>query len=221
MPASRFDEAVRRSNARVSEKLTGDFALINTGSSQQSIAACYRLGCSTVNKSLFLRCVELYGVSCSRSLMPSCPKHSGRTKHKISDYWMDEFPLFGRHQRANQGSTEVRQRQLQLQTDQLHSSYAVACDAHYRFTMADVGACGRERDGGVFKERRFRSLIGKPPICHQPQMSSIHMPLWEMQLSHLIQIWCIQTQVITLFAAQIVLLYTTSLHVLTQQIQQP
>lgn len=132
-----------------------------TGYSQQTVAFSYRLGRTTVHNIIKETCRAIWDSLAEQYLsVPTTADQWINIAHQFYELW--QFPnclsaIDGKHvviqAPSNSGSEFYNYK----------GTYSIvllaACDARYCFTMVDIGASGRESDGGVFGNSKFDVAI--------------------------------------------------------------
>ena len=137
------------------------FRYLSTGDSQSTIAFSYRVGKSTISKIIYETCAAIWEVLLPKVLTP--PSNHAQWQSVASEFerlW--NFPLCvgaidGKHVTvecpANSGSEFFNHKKT------FSIVLLAVSDAHYCFTLLDVGDAGRHSDGGVLANSTFGKAI--------------------------------------------------------------
>ena len=147
---------------------------LTTGDAQTTIAMNYRISPSSVGRIIYETCEAIWQVLSPRFLQ--CPKSETDWKRIAKDFnliW--NFPhcigaLDGKHvvmqAPERSGSSFFNYKKT-------HSIALMSvCDAHYKFTMVDIGDSGRNSDGGVFGNSRMGDALAKKQL-HIPEAEAL------------------------------------------------
>ena len=146
-----------------------------TGDTQTTLAFSYRVGQSTLSNIIMEGCAAIWETLMPRVLKPPCTQDEWR-KIAAEFHAMWNFPmcigaLDGKHvmiQAPFHAGSEYYNYKV------FHSIVLLAlCDAHYCFTMVDIGNSGRHSDGGVFANSEFgkkllENSLNLPPADSLP-----------------------------------------------------
>lgn len=145
------------------------FSYLSSGSSMQSIAWNYRVGKATVHQIVKDTCTVLWN-----KLMPiELPEPDQEKFKSIAKGFLEKWNMpncvgavDGKHisiqAPKNSGSQFFNYKKT------FSFVLMAVCDAHYRFTLVDIGAFGRNHDSVVFNESNFGKAI---------MNDQLHLPL--------------------------------------------
>ena len=164
------------------ERLAVTLRYLVTGDSMQTISFSYCVGLSTVCGIIDTTCDALWTALYSQYISrPSTPSEWKRISKGFKEIW--NFPhcvgaIDGKHTvimqaPAQSGSTFYNYKGT-------HSIVLLAvCDAHYCFTLVDIGDAGRHSDGGVLSNSAFGQAMenGLLYIPEVEMISSITTPI--------------------------------------------
>ena len=156
-PSIRCQDTRFRQAIPPGEKLAITLRYLVTGDSMQTISFSYRVGHSTVSGIIENTCAAIWNVLLPLYMStPSTAAEWKRISQGFEQTW--NFPhcigaIDGKHvvmqAPACSGSTFFNYKGT-------HSIVLMAvCDAHYCFTLVDIGDAGRHSDGGVFGNSVF------------------------------------------------------------------
>ena len=155
---------------------------LSTGDAQQTISHSYRLGKTTVFNIIYETCDAIWDVLGGELIKTPTQSDDWRdVAQEFENLW--NFPhckgaLDGKHvvieSPANSGTEYYNYK----------GTFSIVllamCDAKYCFTMIDVGASGRESDGGVFAESKFGKLLDSDslgiPFANNITNSDVNVP---------------------------------------------
>ena len=163
------------------ERLAITMRYLVTGDSMQTISFTYRVGHSTISGIIDSTCEALWNVLLSEYMQrPSTPAEWRRIGEGFEHIW--NFPhcvgaIDGKHvvmqAPARSGSTFYNYKGT-------HSVVLMAvCDAHYCFTIIDVGDAGRHSDGGVLSHSAFGQAMenGQLSLPSESNVEGISSPI--------------------------------------------
>lgn len=173
MCAAWFDDLLKRVSPYVkhaqthripistTERLALTLRLLACGATQKSVAETFKIGLCTAPKIVVEMCEAIWVAL--KDEFVSAPSQT-QWKTISQDFWrLWNFPncigaIDGKYVLVR---APARSRSLYFNYKGTHSIVLLAvCDVQYKFTMVDIGAYGRESDGGVFQESCFgRALL--------------------------------------------------------------
>lgn len=144
------------------------FRILSTGAPQQSIAESFRLGKSTVNKIFNETCIAIW--DSLKDIYVKPPDHHDFEQIR-SDFWeLWNFPnclgaIDGKHIKIR--APPKTGSQFFNYKGYFSTVLLAVVDAKYRFSMVDIGAYGRQSDGGTFSSSTFgQKLIEGQVLMH-------------------------------------------------------
>ena len=160
----------RRPNISPGERLALTIRYLATGNSQTSLSFNFRIGRSTVSNIVKETCSAIWDVLVKDYVKaPSTAEDWRGIGFQFAQLW--NFPncigaIDGKHiviqAPAGGGSMYYNYKGS-------HSIVLMAvCDAHYRFTLVDIGNTGRHSDGGVFSNSSFGQAIESSSLAIPP-----------------------------------------------------